>query len=61
MKQISYTRHRFPPAVISMRSAYLRFTSSYRDLREMEYSRPLSGNAANVLSWREPEELRALH
>jgi putative transposase len=52
MKQISYARHRFPPAV--MRHAiwhYLQFTVSYRDVEDLLAERGLIISNEAIRRW----------
>ncbi len=51
MQPISFSRHRFPPAII--RHAiwlYLRFTLSYRDVEELLAERGL-GHCHTIVPW----------
>src|ERR1700724_515499 len=52
MVQLSYRRHRFPPAVIQHAVwLYLRFTLSYRDVEELLAERGLDMSYETVRSW----------
>src|SRR5207253_11275752 len=52
MAEISYRRHRFPPAVIQHAVwLYLRFTLSYRDVEELLAERGLDVSYETVRSW----------
>ena len=52
MMELSYRRHRFPPAVIQHAVwLYLRFTLSYRDVEELLAERGLDISYENVRSW----------
>ena len=52
MSKISYTRHRFPPAVI-YRSVwlYFRFPLSFRDVEEMLAERGIDGSYETTRRW----------
>src|SRR6195256_5367237 len=52
MVELSYRRHRFPPAVIQHAVwLYLRFTPSYRDVEELLTQRGLDLSYESVRSW----------
>src|ERR1700687_5403526 len=52
MEQLSYRRHRFPPAVIQHAIwLYLRFTLSYRDVEELLAERGLAVSYETVRRW----------
>jgi hypothetical protein len=52
MDQLSYRRHRFPPAVIQHAIwLYLRFTLSYRDVEELLAERGLEVSYETVRRW----------
>ncbi len=52
MKPISYTHHRFPPAVIQHAVwLYLRFTLSYRDVEDLLAERGLDLSYETVRRW----------
>src|SRR3984893_3594604 len=52
MEQLSYCRHRFPPAVIQHAIwLYLRFTLSYRDVEELLAERRLAVSYETVRRW----------
>ena len=52
MAEISYRRHRFPPAVIQHAVwLYLRFTLSYRDVEELLAERGLDISYETVRYW----------
>jgi len=52
MMELSYRRHRFPPAVIQHAVwLYLRFTLSYRDVEELLAERGLDISYETVRSW----------
>src|SRR4051794_22536668 len=52
MDQLSYCRHRFPPAVIQHAIwLYLRFTLSYRDVEELLAERGLEVSYETVRRW----------
>src|SRR6267154_6838520 len=52
MDQLSYCRHRFPPAVIQHSIwLYLRFTLSYRDVEELLAERGLDISYETVRRW----------
>ncbi len=52
MRPISYTRHRFPPAVIQDAVwLYLRFTLSYRDIEDLLAERGLDISYETVRRW----------
>src|SRR5258705_12376308 len=52
MDQLSYCRHRFPPAVIQHAIwLYLRFTLSYRDVEELMAERGLEVSYETVRRW----------
>ena len=52
MDQLSYCRHRFPPAVIQHAIwLYLRFTLSYRDVEELLAERGLDVSYETVRRW----------
>jgi len=52
MPEISYRRHRFPPAIIQHAVwLYLRFTLSYRDVEELLAERGLDISYATVRCW----------
>src|SRR5712675_1640113 len=52
MMELSYRRHRFPPAVIQHAVwLYLRFTLSYRDVEELLAERGLDVSYETVRSW----------
>ena len=52
MRELSYRRHRFPPAVIQHAVwLYLRFTLSYRDVEELLAERGLDISYETVRSW----------
>ena len=52
MKPISYTRHRFPPAIIQHAVwLYLRFTLSYRDVEDLLAERGLDVSYETVRRW----------
>ena len=55
MVEISYRRHRFPPAVIQHAVwLYLRFTLSYRDVEELLAERGLDISYETVRRWVAP-------
>jgi putative transposase len=50
MAEISYRRHRFPPAIIHHAVwVYLRFTLSYRDVEELLVERGLDISSARSI------------
>jgi putative transposase len=52
MVQLSYRRHRFPPAVIQHAIwLYLRFTLSYRDVEDLRVERGLEISHETVRRW----------
>ena len=52
MAEISYRRHRFPPAIIQHAVwVYLRFTLSYRDVEELLAERGLDISYETVRCW----------
>src|ERR1700732_4609759 len=52
MAEISYRRHRYPPAVIQHAVwLYLRFTLSYRDVEDLLAERGLDISYETVRSW----------
>jgi len=52
MGQCSYSRHRFPPAIIQHAIwLYLRFTLSYRDVEELLAERGLEASYETVRRW----------
>src|SRR3979411_1180186 len=52
MDHLSYSRHRFPPAVIQRAIwLYLRFTLSYRDVEELPAERGLEVSYETVRRW----------
>jgi hypothetical protein len=52
MDQLSYRRHRFPPAIIQHAIwLYLRFTLSYRDVEELLAERGLEASYETVRRW----------
>ena len=52
MVQLSYRRHRFPPAVIQHAIwLYLRFTLSYRDVEDLLVERDLEVSYETVRRW----------
>jgi hypothetical protein len=52
MAEISYRRHRFPPAIIQHAVwVYLRFSLSYRDLEELLAERGLDISYETVRCW----------
>ena len=52
MDQLSYRRHRFPPAVIQHAIwLYLRFTLSYRDVEDLLAERGLAVSYETVRRW----------
>src|SRR5438128_2962731 len=52
MHQLSYGRHRFPPAVIQHAIwLYLRFTLSYRDVEDLLAERGLEASYETVRRW----------
>jgi hypothetical protein len=52
MTQISYRRHRFPPAVIQRGVwLYLRFTLSYRDVEDLLVERGIDVSYETVRRW----------
>src|SRR4030088_2362908 len=52
MDQLSYCRHRFPPAVIQHAIwLYLRFTLSYRDVEDLLAERGLDVSYETVRRW----------
>jgi transposase-like protein len=52
MAEISYRRHRFPPAIIQYAVwLYLRFTLSYRDVEELLAERGLDISYETVRCW----------
>src|SRR5437764_10289049 len=52
MMELSYRRHRFPPAVIQHAVwVYLRFTLSYRDVEDLLAERGLDISYETVRSW----------
>src|ERR1700738_2237730 len=52
MEQLSYCRHRFPPAVIQHAIwLYLRFTLSYRDVEDLLVERGLEVSYETVRRW----------
>jgi transposase-like protein len=52
MVQLSYRRHRFPPAVIQHAIwLYLRFTLSYRDVEDLLVERGLEVSYETVRRW----------
>src|SRR3984893_1713101 len=52
MEQLSYCRHRFPPAVIQYAIwLYLRFTLSYRDVEDLLAERGLAVSYETVRRW----------
>src|SRR5258707_2644728 len=52
MAEISYRRHRFPPAIIQHAVwVYLRFTLSYRDIEELLAERGLDISYETVRCW----------
>jgi transposase-like protein len=52
MAEISYRRHRFPPAIIQHAVwLYLRFTLSYRDVEELLAERGLDISYETVRCW----------
>src|SRR5882757_2137014 len=52
MDQLSYCRHRFPPAVIQHAIwPYLRFTLSYRDVEDLSAERGLEVSYETVRRW----------
>jgi transposase-like protein len=52
MDQLSYCRHRFPPALIQHAIwLYLRFTLSYRDVEELLAERGLEASYETVRRW----------
>ena len=52
MAEISYRRHRFPPAIIQYAVwVYLRFTLSYRDVEELLAERGLDISYETVRCW----------
>jgi putative transposase len=52
MDQLSYCRHRFPPAVIQHAIwLYLRFTLSYRDVEELRAERGLEVSYETERRW----------
>src|SRR5258706_11782517 len=52
MGQLSYCRHRFPPAVIQHAIwLYLRFTLSYRDVEDLLAERGLEVSYETVRRW----------
>ena len=52
MAEISYRRHRFPPAIIQRAVwLYLRFTLSYRDVEELLAERGLDISYETVRCW----------
>ena len=52
MAHLSYSRHRFPPAVIQRAIwLYLRFTLSYRDVEELLAERGLEVSYETVRRW----------
>jgi transposase-like protein len=52
MDQLSYRRHRFPPAIIQRAIwLYLRFTLSYRDVEELLAERGLEASYEAVRRW----------
>jgi transposase-like protein len=52
MEQLSYRRHRFPPAVIQHAIwLYLRFTLSYRDVEDLLAERGLVVSYETVRRW----------
>ena len=55
MTELSYRRHRFPPAVIQHAVwVYLRFTLSYRDVEDLLAERGLDVSYGTVRSWVRP-------
>ena len=52
MDQLSYRRHRFPPAIIQHAIwLYLRFTLSYRDVGELLAERGLDVSHETARRW----------
>src|SRR6267154_572640 len=52
MVQLSYRRHRFPPAVIQHAIwLYLRFTLSYRDVEDLLVERGLEVSNETIRRW----------
>ena len=52
MDQLSYRRHRFPPPIIQHAIwLYLRFTLSYRDVKELLAERGLEVSYETVRRW----------
>ena len=54
MKSISYSRHRFPPAIIQyVVSLYFRFSLSYRDVEELLAERGIDVSYETIRRWAE--------
>ena len=58
MAEISYCRHRFPPAIIQDAVwVYLRFTLSYRDVEELLAEPSVRAERMRVIPMRRPGEV----